>query len=432
MRRLEALAHRAVRVQDAPRAVEHADIVGQRIEGLLPLLARCDERLLRLLAVGDIAQDGEQPEVGQLAGVELAVEERAILALEPPLAARRAALQQARDLERDPQHLLGRDQIRHREAQELGAGVAKHLVAGGVDVEIGPVGIADEDHVGRLLDEGAVARLAGLQLGPGPLAVGDIPEGHHHAGHNPHRVHDRRRAALDRDGDGHAVEQAVGRAERHHHALAEGLGHGVAERRLGRHIDKLEDALDRDAARVRQPPTGQRLGHGVHEANLLVRADGDDAIGDAGQGRRVVEVALHQSSLLMLVPAHRHLDSGQEVALLEGFDQVAEWGRRLGALQGGLVGVGGEVDHGDVQAAVDVLGGLDAVHLALEPDIHQDEIRTRRLGEGDGLGAPVGDPDDLVAQAPQPIANLLGDQGLVLDHKDAYPGGCVSAHRRPG
>jgi hypothetical protein len=58
---------------------------------------------------------------------------------------------------------------------------------------------------------------------------------------------------------------------------------------------------------------------------------------------------------------------------LKGFNTYP-YGLEARALQSGLVGVGGEVGYRDTQLIAQTFGGFDAVHVALETNIHQDEV----------------------------------------------------------
>lgn len=68
----------------------------------------------------------------------------------------------------------GIDQVGDPLAEDLLPGVAEHGATGGVDIDVGPFGVGDEDTVGGLLHEGPVALLAGAKLLLRLLAIGDV------------------------------------------------------------------------------------------------------------------------------------------------------------------------------------------------------------------------------------------------------------------
>ena len=86
---------------------------------------------------------------------------------------------------------------------------------------------------------------------------------------------------------------------------------------------------------------------------------------------------------MMLV--ERHLDAGVQFSFFEGLQNVAERFRHLRTLQGGIVRIRREIDHGNVELAAHLVGRFDAVHVPLEPDVHQDKVRQGLRGLSDRL-----------------------------------------------
>ena len=80
----------------------------------------------------------------------------------------------------------------------------------------------------------------------------------------------------------------------------------------------------------------------------------------------------------MLVQSELHCRV--EIALLAGLEQVAHRVGDLGAFEGGLIGIGGEVDDGDLQLAGDLLGSRHAVDVALELNGHQYHVGAEGFG----------------------------------------------------
>ena len=65
-----------------------------------------------------------------------------------------------------------------------------------------------------------------------------------------------------------------------------------------------------------------------------------------------------------------HLDGGVDLALFEGFEEIAEGLRALGPLKGRSVAQGGKEDDRKVVAAAYFVGRFNAVPLALQGDVH--------------------------------------------------------------
>ena len=68
------------------------------------------------------------------------------------------------------------------------------------------------------------------------------------------------------------------------------------------------------------------------------------------------------------------LDRDPELPLVEGLDDVAVRARALGAIESLLVGEGRHEDDRDFAPLAEHRGGLDAVFVPLELDVHEDEI----------------------------------------------------------
>ena len=115
-------------------------------------------------------------------------------------------------------------------------------------------------------------------------AAADVAEDEHDPQQRAVRGQDRRRAVVDgnlttvlRDQDG------VVREPRDLPVLEDRVG-GVRDRPPRLLVDDHEDVRQRAAARVVLAPSGQRLGHPVHQLHAAVLVGGDDGITDARQG----------------------------------------------------------------------------------------------------------------------------------------------------
>ncbi|VTR68990.1 hypothetical protein DESC_720368 [Desulfosarcina cetonica] len=110
-------------------------------------------------------------------------------------------------------------------------------------------------------------------------------------------------------------------------------------------------------------------------------------------------------------------DGNQQAAGFKGLDHIAEGLHDLGAFQGGRIRIGGKIDHGDAEAVADPTGGFDAVHLALETDIHQDQIRLQGGRMGDGGFPIMGHAAYRISIFFETAFDLLGHDAFVFHHQ---------------
>ncbi|MFO0767416.1 MAG: hypothetical protein U0231_11635 [Nitrospiraceae bacterium] len=118
------------------------------------------------------------------------------------------------------------------------------------------------------------------------------------------------------------------------------------------------------------------------------------------------------------MPEQGKFHGGAEIAADEGFDEVGQWQRMARALKCVVIRKGREVDHRDFILLLDASGGLDAVHRALQFDIHQDEIRDVLAGEPNGIGARGCHPDHHVADRPKLSANILRHDNFIVNDEN--------------
>jgi hypothetical protein len=64
-----------------------------------------------------------------------------------------------------------------------------------------------------------------------------------------------------------------------------------------------------------------------------------------------------------------------------------------------------EVNHRKLQVITDELGRFDSVFRPLDPNVHEDQVGTFTLSDGDGLLGRVGDSDRHESQAGEPVLN---------------------------
>ena len=176
-------------------------------------------------------------------------------------------------------------------------------------------------------------------------------------------------------------------------------------------------------------PARQGLGGAAHEADTPFGVRGDHRLPDAAQRGGEPALALPQAAF-HLVPVERHLDHDVQLALVEGLEKVAV---RLGdacPLERRGIRVRGEIDDRDVQNLPDVLRRLDAVHVAAQVDVHQDEVGTERARTLDRVPAAADRRGDGVPQPLKGRSDVERDCGLVLDHQDARRAGSHEPEKR--
>ena len=134
------------------------------------------------------------------------------------------------------------------------------------------------------------------------------------------------------------------------------------------------------------------------------------------QGEEHVPFAQHLRFLFVFV--QRHFDRRMDVDLLEGLDDVSVGLGDLGLGQGALIRVGGEEDHRDVGFLPDGIGGFYPVHLALEHDVHEDDVRHVLLGEQNGLFPSACGAHHVIPQLLQAELYILAHNALILHYED--------------
>ncbi len=94
-------------------------------------------------------------------------------------------------------------------------------------------------------------------------------------------------------------------------------------------------------------------------------------------------------------------------------------GRAGAARSTGLrIGVGTDNQRGDVKPLPDLNGRIDAVAIARQPDIHQDEVGTHVIRQRDGTLCRAGKTDHLVAGLDHRRLDIQRHEHLILDDKN--------------
>ena len=272
------------------------------------------------------------------------------------------------------------------------------------------------DLPGALLDQLLEVLLVASHLDLGLAALGDVTEHQHRPDDVARIVPDRGAGVVDRD-DG-LVRAFEDRAvlEGAHASLGEGAQCRVGGRLFGLLVVDGEHVGQRSPGGAGGRPPGQRLRYRVHEFDVAAGIRRDHAIADAVQRRRQPLVALFER-VLHVDLVERDLDGGTQPGLLKGLHDVACRLARLGAGEHLRVRVGRQEDAGDVVALADDLRRVDPVHLALDHDVHHDQVGALAARDLDRLGGGQCGADDVTAHRDQALGDVLGNDAFVIDYK---------------
>ena len=91
-----------------------------------------------------------QSSVGELPARHFAGKERTIFATECPLAADDSLVLETANFGPDSGSILGRDDFRNRQLQDLLPRISEHRCSGGIHIEIVPLRVGNENTIGRL------------------------------------------------------------------------------------------------------------------------------------------------------------------------------------------------------------------------------------------------------------------------------------------
>ena len=165
-------------------------------------------------------------------------------------------------------------------------------------------------------------------------------------------------------------------------------------------------------------PSGESFGGTIHVLDAAIEVDHDHGV------RHGAEHGFHPGPLgtcgaVGTVFVNSHLNRRGEAGLVDGLGEEAESFGHFGAVDGGLIGVCGEVDDRDVGRFAQFGRGLDAVHGALDADVHEDEIGADFAHRGESLFGGFGDPRDRVAGFEKTRCDMTGDDAFVFDDENA-------------
>lgn len=214
----------------------------------------------------------------------------------------------------------------------------------------------------------------------------------------------------------------------------EALAVGVGARGIEEDLGHAEDAVHGGAELVADAGEELAFGAGSGEGVVAGAFEGADGVGVAGDLGLEIGVGLaigggaefdaefefvaHAAELgLRRVVVESHVDGEAEFALFDGLGEEAVGRDGLGAGEGGGVGVGGEEDDGEIEFGAEAAGGLDAIEVALELDVHESEAGFELAGLGEGVFAGHGDADHGVAGGFEAAAEIHGDEEFVFDEE---------------
>ena len=120
-------------------------------------------------------------------------------------------------------------------------------------------------------------------------------------------------------------------------------------------------------------PAGELFGEGIEVGDALRLVGGDDCIADAPE--RGGQPSFHvMQAVLRPMAVEGHLDGCVERLLLEGLDEEAKRFAHSGLLQRTQIGIGRDEHHRRLVGRTDLSCGRNAVHLAVQADVHEHEV----------------------------------------------------------
>ncbi len=133
----------------------------------------------------------------------------------------------------------------------------------------------------------------------------------------------------------------------------------------------------------------------------------------------VVEPIGVADSQIGSVLVDRNLYGRLELPVVKGLQHETVGFRVLRPFHRGVLGIGREKDHRFVIADSNPFGGGDAVHLPLQTDIHEHQVRTPGLDQSQRLLARERPPDHLVAHPYESFLDVHRNESFVLNDQDA-------------
>ena len=122
--------------------------------------------------------------------------------------------------------------------------------------------------------------------------------------------------------------------------------------------------------------------------------------------------------LFLAVLVQRHFDGGLDVHVLEWLQDVAMGFGHFGFVQRAFIGVRRQENHRNVHVALDFFCSSNAVHVALDHDVHQRQIRLVLHGHVDGVFAIVGRSYNVVAQVAEAAFDVFANDAFVFGYEN--------------
>lgn len=142
-----------------------------------------------------------------------------------------------------------------------------------------------------------------------------------------------------------------------------------------------------------------------------------------GVQRLLKQPATVAQLILQALALECHLDGGVQLALGEGLEQVAVGLCPAGPLQGRVFGIRGQVDDRDGVCLPQLCGDVDAVHVALDMDVHQHQVGPGLRHQIETLLARDRNGRHVVPEHRQTLLQIEGDDAFIFHHENA--GGLV-------
>src|SRR5262249_15270744 len=135
-------------------------------------------------------------------------------------------------------------------------------------------------------------------------------------------------------------------------------------------VDDPEHLCERPADSLHPNPTSQRFRYWVHEGYQEFLVGGDNGVADARERHCVASFTLPEFALRCML-VERHFDRSAQLGALERLEQITEWLSDTCPSKCHVVGICCQIDNRDPAAFTDLLCRIDAIGIALQPDVHQ-------------------------------------------------------------
>ena len=192
----------------------------------------------------------------------------------------------------------------------------------------------------------------------------------------------------------------------------------VGDWRLAAFLLDDKDFVEMPAHGLRAAPAGEAFRDRIEQGDHARGIRGDDAVADAPEGRG--QPALHAAQLLFGAAAvEGHFDRGLEFAFVKGLEHIAVGLAGPGAEQGRIVRMRRDEDDGNRALLADPRRRIDAIGLAEEMDIHEDQGRPFDQRGTHRVVRRVHTAADVVTKVAEAPFEVHGDEAFILDNEDS-------------